>query len=295
MGIHITDMFSAHGNSGTGEVINEKNTVFQLASEALTQVLDKQIKYDSLLAATSCPDAIAPSLGQCINQQYNSFLSNVDTIDIVQGCTGGVSALILASQLSEHNKSNVLVVTADAAQKATSPNSEVYKVFRNGVFACCVSYVDDDRKLIHHKTTHYKDLYNVVTIGLGHDADEIITNNIDNIANDSRKYLGLKLDNSLAIKLMKQAEGFYLDFISKTGHPDILILHQVNEFIIAHLEKVFEKYPVRFINRAKETGNCGCATTGIVLHNLKNEIENKKVMVCSFGTGGAITAGLWQF
>lgn len=171
----------------------------------------------------------------------------------------------------------------------------MYKVFRNGVFGCRVSFVDDHRKLIHHQTKHYKDLYNVVTIGLGHDADEIITNNIDNIATDSRKYLGLKLDNSLAIKLMKQAEGFYLDFISKTGHPDLLILHQVNEIIIDHLEKVFEKYPVRFINQARATGNCGCATTGIVLDNLKNEIENKKVMVCSFGTGGAITAGLWQF
>ena len=295
MGICITDMFSSQGNMETGDDLNRKNTVFRLASEALTHVMNKELKYSNLLAATSCPDAIAPSLGQCINQQYNSFLSNADTIDIVQGCTGGVTALILASQLSEHNESNVLIVTADAAQKATSPKSEVYKVFRNGVFACRVSFVNDHRKLIHHQTIHYKDLYNVVTIGLGHDADEIITKNIDDIANDSRKYLGLKLHNYLAIKLMKQAEGFYLDFISKTGHPDILILHQVNELIIDHLEKVFEKYPVRFINQARETGNCGCATTGIVLDNLKTQIENKKVMVCSFGTGGAITAGLWQF
>ena len=295
MGICITDMFSSQGNMETGDDLNRKNTVFRLASEALIHVMNKELKYSNLLAATSCPDAIAPSLGQCINQQYNSVLSNADTIDIVQGCTGGVTALILASQLSEHNESNVLIVTADAAQKATSPKSEVYKVFRNGVFACRVSFVNDHRKLIHHQTIHYKDLYNVVTIGLGHDADEIITKNIDDIANDSRKYLGLKLDNYLAIKLMKQAEGFYLDFISKTGHPDILILHQVNELIIDHLEKVFEKYPVRFINQARETGNCGCATTGIVLDNLKTQIENKKVMVCSFGTGGAITAGLWQF
>ena len=295
MGVCIINMFSSHGTNGTDDELNRKNSVFRLASDALIHTMDKQLEYSNLLAATSCPDAIAPSLGQCIIQEYNSFLSQVDTIDIVQGCTGGVTALILASQLSEHNKSNVLVVTSDAAQKATSPNSEVYKVFRNGVFACCVSYVDDQRKLIHHQTIHYKDLYNVVTIGLGHDADEIIIDNIGDIANDSRKYLGLKLDNYLAIKLMKQAESFYLDFISKTGHPDILILHQVNELIIDHLEKVFQKYPVRFINQAKETGNCGCATTGIVLDNLKNEIENKKVMVCSFGTGGAITAALWQF
>ena len=294
MGTCITNMFSASGNVLPDDLPSKK-TVFHLANYALKHVLDKQINYSNLLAATSCPDSIAPSLGQCIIQEYNCVLSHVDSIDIVQGCTAGVSALILASQLSEHNKSHVLLVTADAAQKATSQVSEVYKVFKDGVFACCVSYVDDDRKLIHHQTTHYKDLHNVVTIKLGHDADEIIAANIQDIASDSRKYLGLQLDNSMAIKLMKQAEGFYLDFISKTGHPDVLILHQVNELIIDHLEKVFAKYPVRFINQAKATGNCGCATTGIVLDTLQEEIKNKKVMVCSFGTGGAITAGLWQF
>ncbi len=71
MGICITDMFSAHGNIGAVDDLNGKNAVFQLASEALTHVLDKQLKYANLLAATSCPDSIAPSLGQCINQQYN--------------------------------------------------------------------------------------------------------------------------------------------------------------------------------------------------------------------------------
>jgi 3-oxoacyl-[acyl-carrier-protein] synthase III len=295
MGIYITDMFSAYGDVGLHNSVADKNSVFHLADEALKHVVNKEIEYSHLLAATSCPDAIAPSLGQCINQQYNSPLSSSHTIDIIQGCTGGVSALILASQLSEYNKSNVLVVASDAAQKATSPTSEVYNVFNNGVFDCCVSFVDNGKKMIHHQSIQYKDLYKVVTIGLGHDADDIIASNIDDMISDSRKHLGLKLDNYLAIKLMKEAEGFYLDFISKTGHPDILILHQVNELIINHLEKVFNKYPVQFINKAKETGNCGCATTGIVLDHIKDEIENKKVMICSFGTGGVITAGLWQF
>jgi 3-oxoacyl-[acyl-carrier-protein] synthase III len=295
MGVYITDMFSTYGNAALDDYGDEKNTVFYLADRALKYVVDEQIQYSHLLAATSCPDAVAPSLSQCITQQYNSLLGSSHTIDIVQGCTGGVAALILASQLSEFNKSNVLVVASDAAKKATSATNEMYKVFKNGVFACCVSFVEGGKKLIHHQSKQYKDLYKVVTIGLGHDADGIIAANIGEMITDSRKHLGLKLDNYLALKLMKEAENFYLDFVSKTGHPDILILHQVNEIIIDHLQKVFNKYPVQFINMAKETGNCGCATTGIVLDYLKNEIENKKVMVCSFGTGGIITAGLWQF
>jgi 3-oxoacyl-[acyl-carrier-protein] synthase III len=288
-------MFSAHGKSAlNGDTVGE-NAVFHLADHALKQVLNKHTHYSHVLVATSCPDAIAPSLGQCINQHFNDILGSSHTIDIVQGCAGGISALLLASQLSELNKSNILVIAADAAQKATSPSSEVFEVFNNGVFACCVSYTEENYRMIYHQSRQYKDLYKVVTIGLGHDADAIIAANIGDMTTDPRKHLGLRLNNQLAIKLMKEAEGFYLDFIEQTGHPDLLILHQVNELIINHLEKVFSKYPVHFINMAKETGNCGCATTGIVLHHLKNEIKNKKVMICSFGTGGVITAGLWQF
>jgi 3-oxoacyl-[acyl-carrier-protein] synthase III len=295
MGVAITNMFSDFGRAAINDAALKKNSVLHLASYGLKHVLDQKMHYSHLLAATSCPDAIAPSLGQCIIQHFNDQLSATHTIDLVQGCAGGVSALILASQLSELNKSNVLVVTSDAAQKATSPLSEVFEVFNNGVFACCVTHTVDRKKLIHYQSRQYKDLYEVVTIKLGHDADEIIAANIEEIISDPRKHLGLRLNNQLALKLMKEAEGFYLDFVEKSGHPDILILHQVNEVIINHLEHIFAKYPIRFINMAKRTGNCGCATTGIVLDHLKNEIGNKKVMLCSFGTGGVITAGLWQF
>jgi len=288
-------MFSDYGKSALNGNSISGSSVFHLANHALKHVLNRPTRYSHLLAATSCPDSIAPSLGQCINQHYNNELGSTHTIDIVQGCAGGISALILASQLAQLNKSNVLVVAADAARKAASHQSEVYEIFQNGVFACCVSYSEDGPSLIYHQSRQYKDLYNVVTIGLGHDADAIIAANIGDMATDPRKHLGLRLDNHLAIKLMKKAEGFYLDFIEETGHPDFLILHQVNEPIINHLEKVFAKYPVMFINMARETGNCGCATTGILLDRLKDKVQNKKVMICSFGTGGVITAGLWQF
>jgi 3-oxoacyl-[acyl-carrier-protein] synthase III len=279
----------------TDNIIGQTRSVYNLANSCIQKVMNQDTTYSHLLASTSCPDSISPSLGQCINQFNNKTFSSTHTIDIVQGCAGGVSAMILASQLAELNKSNVMVITADAAQKATSVSSEVYHVFKNGVFGCSISYTEDKKGLIHHKSWQYKDLYEVVTIRLGHDADAVILENLQDMSTDPRKHLGLKLDNQLALKLMQKAERFYLEFISSTGHPDFLILHQVNAMIIDHLQKVFEKYPVSFINMAEETGNCGCATTGIVLDSIKGKIENKKVMICSFGTGGVIIAGLWQF
>ena len=295
MGVTIKCSFSEHRDFVLDTIDEGRSTVANLSEYSLRRVVDKEINYSHLVVVTSCPDSIAPSLGQSLNQRFHPVLSNIHTIDLVQGCAGGVTALILASQLAEFNKSNVLVVTADAARKATSSASPVFKVFNNGVFACCVSATDDNKRLLHHQSRQYKDLHEVVKIGLGHDADEIIAKNLQEILIDSRKHLGLLLNNHLAIKLMKEAESFYLDFISSTGHPDILILHQVNEQIIDHLEQVFSKYPIRFINIARKIGNCGCATTGIVLDIVKSEIQDKKVMICSFGTGGVITAGFWQF
>ncbi len=286
-------MFSRYGS--LSRELMQKETVYHLAEMCVIELLADDVSYSHLIAATSCPDTIAPSLGQCINQQHNEVLSNTHTIDIVQGCAGGVTALIIASQMAELNHTNVLLVTSDAAKKATSPTSDVYPVFNNGVFGCNIAYTANGTGLLHYASKQYKDLYDVVTIKLGHDADVVICENMQDMTTDPRKHLGLTLNNHLAMKLMRQAEGFYLDFISTTGHPDILILHQVNEMIIHHLEHVFSKHPVRFINMAKQTGNCGCATTGIVLHAIKDEIKNKKVMICSFGTGGVITAGLWQF
>ena len=294
MGVRITGMHALSGEE-TDPVTRNSRSVFNLANLCLPYVLEEDTTYSHLLVATSCPDTISPSLGQCINQYHNQVFGRAHTIDIVQGCTGGVSAMIMASQLAEMNKSNVLIIAADAAQKATSISSEVYHVFKNGVFGCCIGYTEDNTRLVHHKSRQYKDLYEVVTISLGHDADAVITGNLHDMKTDPRKHLGLKLDNQLALKLMQKAEGFYLDFVDETGHPDILILHQVNVMIIDHLQKVFEKYPIHFINMAEETGNCGCATTGIVLDAIKQKIPNKKVMICSFGTGGVIIAGLWQF
>ena len=279
----------------TNSISGKSKTVFHLAERCLQFVMQPGTSYSHLLAATSCPDSISPSLGQSINQFYNNSLSNSHTIDIVQGCTGGVSAMIQASQLAEINKSHVLVVASDAAKKATSVSSEVYDVFKNGVFGCNISYTSENTRLIHSRSCQYKDLYEVVTIRLGHDADAVILENLGDMSTDPRKHLGLRLDNNLAIKLMQKAERFYLDFVAESGHPDILILHQVNVMIINHLQSVFGKYPVDFINMAEETGNCGCATTGIALNFIKKRIAGKKVMICSFGTGGVIIAGLWQF
>jgi 3-oxoacyl-[acyl-carrier-protein] synthase III len=222
-------------------------------------------------------------------------LKDAHVIDIVQGCAGGVTALLLASQLASIHRSKVLVVMADAARKACDKDSKNYENFGNGSFACIIEGGNYQTRLIHFKSKQYKELLEVVHVRLGHDADEVLAKGIT-INHNPRKYLGLEMKNELAIKLLQQAKSFYEDFVSEVNiEPDMIILHQVNPKIIKYLEGVFLKEKISFVNVADRAGNCGTASVGIALKHAESDLKGKKVFICSFGTGGVITAGLWQY
>ena len=296
MGVSIKKMNSFFEFSNGKELLEQPKQVLSLATKSLDCFIRSGLpeNISHLVVSTTCPDALAPSLGQMIGEKYNELFSDCHIIDIVQGCAGGVTAMILASQLSELNKSSVLVIQADAAKKATSKTKMINSIFGNGSFVCLISYDETHKRLLHYKSRQYKGLSEVVTVKLGHDSDQIIMREKKDMAVDPRKHLGLSLNNALALKLFKNAEEFYLDFVKDSTTTDVMILHQVNPLIVRHLKSVFSKYDVEFVDVAEITGNCGAASVGIALNHVKDTIENKKILLCSFGTGGVITAGLWQ-
>jgi 3-oxoacyl-[acyl-carrier-protein] synthase III len=296
MGTFFRNISAYSEYSTTNDLPEQPRQVLQLAEKSIRSLIESGLpgNISHLIVATTCPDSIAPSLGQTINEKFSDFLSDCHTIDIVQGCAGGVTAMILGSELSELNKSTVMVVCADAARKSTSRSSRLNKTFGNGSFACLISYEDSQKGLVHKKSKQFKGLSEVVSVNLGHDADRIIMKETRDMANDPWKHLGLSMNNILAIKLMRQAENFYLSFVEKSEKPDVMILHQVNPLILKHLASVFKKYNLDFINVSHLTGNCGVASVGIALDTIKEKIQGKKVLLCSFGTGGVISAGLWN-
>ena len=296
MGVFISKT-EAYFEFNHGEMTLEKpRQVLSLAERTVKSLLsdDMTKNFSHLIVSTTCPDMLSPSLGQMLNEKFHSAFSNSHTIDVVQGCAGGVTAMILASQLAELSGSNVMIVQADAAKKATSQTKSIHKIFGNGSFACIMSHGNSTKGLLHYKSQQYKGLSEVVTVKLGHDADVIIMKEQKDMATDPRKHLGLSLNSSMAIRLLRNAETFYNDFVKESTIPDIMILHQVNPDIMRLLQSVFAKYKVEFVNGSTMTGNCGAASVGIALHNVMDNLQGKKILLCSFGTGGVITAGLWQ-
>ena len=296
MGVILHSMHSYFEYSADGDLPERPRQVLALAEKSIQPFIKEGLPTNlrHLIVATSCPDMLAPSVGQMIIEQFNGHFSNCQTIDIVQGCAGGVTAMILGSQLSEHSESSALVLQVDAARKATSKSKAINKIFGNGSFGCLIKYSPCGKGLLHHKSRQHKGLSEVVTINIGHDSDEIIMKEKEDMLTDPRKHLGLSLNDSLALKLIQEAERFYLQFVEESTTPNVMILHQVNPHIIRHLKEVFAKYDLEFIDVASETGNCGAASVGIALEKSKHMLGGKKVLLCSFGTGGVITAGLWQ-
>lgn len=285
----------SYNEFGLSKQLENKRQVFQLAEKVMKDVFASSgfNQFAHFLITTTCPDSLAPSLGQALADKYNKELGDAQIIDMVQGCAGGVSSMILASQLAQISQKPILLVNADAAKKATSKTSKIHSIFGNGAFACVVENNGVAGEFIHSKSHQYKGLSDVVTVKLGHDSDELIMTKND-IQTDPRKHLGLQMNQMMALRLLRKAEDFFNEFVSESEMPDALLLHQVNPEILKKLEKLFSKYDLKFINVADKIGNCGSATTGLAFHMEIEQLKGKKVMICSFGTGGIITAGMWQ-
>jgi 3-oxoacyl-[acyl-carrier-protein] synthase III len=296
MGVEILHMRSFYEYEVDGELTDYPGQVFDLAQKVVRPLLD-EIATDNishLIVATTCPDQLAPSLSQLIMHANHDKLSDCISLDLVQGCAGGIMALITASNLAESLQTSVMVVLADAARKAASEGERARKYLGNGSFACIINGTKSPfKKMLHSKSRQYKDLKEVVEVKLGQDASEMITTDA-RVRQDPRKYLGFHMDIGKAVVLLHNAEIFYLEFIAGSCKPEVMILHQVNPTILKHLNITFSKYGLEFINTSALTGNCGTASVGIAMELSRLRLKGKKVMICSFGTGGLISAGLWQ-
>lgn len=293
MGVRITHMNSVFNRDN-----NFSNTVVNLATNAITPILQNGAPKDfsHVVVATTCPDTLAPTLGQSLVQLFYPRFATSHVLDLVQGCAGGLSAMVLATQLCELNRQNIAVVLADAARQSVSDDNNLRQYFGNGAFSCVVEYTDGPQRLIYHRTKQYKNLSELVVVRLGHRTHHEILAKQKRILHGPLDHLGLHMNPILAVKLLRHAEEFYCEFLKESNtRPDIMIFHQVNPEILNILEGMFVKYADEFINLGALIGNCGAASFAIAMDQIKGRLPGKKVFLCSFGTGGVISAGLWQF
>lgn len=287
-----------HGTSIYNRLDSYDQSVLDLASAVVEPLLKESPpgSISHLITSTTCPDKLAPSLGHLLHVRFEKWLKRTQMIDMVQGCAGGISALILGSQLTQVSKSNVIVVLADAARQAVAPDNPLRKVLSNGAYGALLGTNNTEKGLIHFKISHYTELASIVTVNLGHHAHSEIMQHGTTVTQRPLDYLGLQIDRKLAAKMLKRAKSFYDEFFGECQcRPDVIIFHQVNPAIMKILKTVFFHPAIEFVDMSARIGNCGAASFGVALDTCKGELEGKKVFLCSFGTGGVIASTLWQF
>ncbi len=252
----------------------------------------RPLKFSRFFVCTTTPDRLCPSLGQMLQSMFPTVLSRVPTHDIVQGCAASITTLSLAAEWVAATGSRVLFLAADTAGRAVSTRSSLHSGFSDGAFGCVIEPTEDASKgLLKHCTIHYSDVRDVVLVELGHRTRDLLKDLKDQDLEDA---LGLKFDRRKALQLAGQAKAFSEEFFEGQSPADHVILHQVNPKILEEVRKdAFAKQP-GFIDRSHEVGNCGVATVGVVLSLHWDQVQGRKVFLCSFGTGGVITGSYWQ-
>jgi 3-oxoacyl-[acyl-carrier-protein] synthase III len=189
-----------------------------------------------------------------------------------------------------------LVVSADAAMKAVSSKSGLKENFGNGASAFLICGTKNGTQILEkYSSIQSSELLELVVVDVGHDSDKLISENLERISKDAKDVLGLKFNNVLGLKMISMANQFYKNFFEDIDEPNYLVMHNPNAKLSQVIKKILSFSSGEFYDRISTIPNCGAATTGIILIDLMKEkvdLENKKVFICSFGTGGVISGCL---
>jgi len=278
---------------------NDKMSVFDLANKSISKFLEGTTldvsKIGYVFVATASPDQLAPSLSQLINKRFTKELSSAVFVDVVQGCTGSMTAIELATKLSGMCNEMCLVIAADAAKNAVSGKNVNQDSFGNGSF--CMSIVPSafNEGVTNTFSFQVGDCIDVVSIKIGHITAQSDIYKCVN-SDDFKDKCGLILNKKLALKFLKKAEQKLIDLISNKliEVPDIILPHHASEYFVHKVASVFKKIDITTINCGDSVKNCGAATIGIILDKHFKELKNKKVLFLGYGTGAVVNGISWK-
>lgn len=275
------------------ETFGEKDTVYSLAMEVVGNVISPDEEIEYFIGATACPDRLSPSLCQEV-VAANPILRNTTYIDMVQGCTGGLTALKLAHDLLKGNqKAKALVLASDLAKYAVAPSNSMFDGFGNGAYAMVVEF--DASSTFKSFQWQHSELKDVVTINIGqqiHNGDWSIKNPID--VEQSRDLWGLKFNNRLAAEFLLCAEKELDKYLSENKlDVDIIVPHHANPKFVNHIQSYFKSRNIDvFCDDSLK--NTGSATVGIAYLKNQEQLKGKKVLLLGYGTGATVVGVLCE-
>ena len=266
-----------------GEYISD--FAIQASKDAIADAQISPAEIDAVIMATISGDFITPATAALIQNGVGAV--NAGAFDIAAGCTGFVTALILARSLIESGMfKNILVVGGDWLTEVTNFRERSCFLFGCGVGAAIVSHVDDGFGFIANAWGSDGSGAEKLYIPAGGSKLPLTA---ELIAENKHKMLMIGLE-VFRFAVEKQ-QSMMKEMLLKTGWnmPDYVIPHQANLRIIEAGAKC-TKIPIErwYTDGIKNFGNTSSGSVAMALHDARKRQLIKRgdeVVFTGFGAG----------
>lgn len=266
--------------TGIPVVWESSKTAYELAEECLTQeetlhrIRNSNIKV--IIYVTQTPAWYLPAHGYKIQETLN-LNTNIQVIDLNQGCSGFVQGLSLATKILK-NKETALLITADRYRDKLERNDlSTNLLFSDGA---AVTLVTGDRK--GHKVlseTHY-------TNGKGFNT---LYHEVEAQGNKTTLHM-----NGWGVKqyVQQHLQPQITEVISKAKLQkkdiDTALLHQASKTVLEEIYANLGEYGIKTPTNLDKYGNTTSSTIPSLLYDNNGLSDTETTLLSGFGVGFSI-------
>ena len=230
---------------------------------------------DAIIAVSQSYDYRIPSLSTRI-QKHLSLESETFCIDIMDGCSGYIKALKIASMLSNSAYRKVLIIAGDINSSMTTNADLATKIlFGDGL---SVSILEPGMDRLDTKLFNAGDTKNVISC---------------DIRENVMQMNGFEVFRFTRNVVPKLIEAYLEEANEKLDSYDLVALHQASDLVVTTISKML-KLDNHLIKNfgCGQIGNLGAGSIGAWLSQGENLTKSGKLKMLAVGFGSGLSWGL---
>lgn len=246
----------------------------EFALSGLTKISESHtnifVDVDAVIVVSQSYDHRIPSLSTRI-QKYFNLKSQTFCIDIIDGCSGYIKALSIASMLSNNLFRKVLIIAGDINSSMTTDAELATKIlFGDGL---SVSILEVGSQILNTRLFNDGDTKNVISCDMRQNTMHM------------NGFEVFRFTRNVVPKLIRT----YLNEVNEDlDSYDLVALHQASDLVVSTISKML-KLNNRLIENfaCGEIGNLGAGSIGAWLSQGKNltNFGERKMLAVGFGSG----------
>ena len=246
-------------------------TAESLAIKACKKIKKNKLKnITHIISVTNTQNLRFPGISNFLSSKL--ALSQTHCLNLNQGCTGFVDALLMSYEFIKNNhKSKILIVTSDTYSKFISKNNKATRcLFSDGAAATLIS----------HKKKGFKLKKKIFKNSLNTEKELSLIKNEINMNGPAVVSFALK-DVIPEIKKLSK-------------NVNCIFSHQAGKVVMSQIQKKINKkifFPLNF----SDYGNLVSTSIPLLLkQNMKRFKKEKKFIICGFGVGLSASLALFN-